>query len=982
MLKKIVSFLLHTSTSLHIPSIFLIILSGYQGGNCQIRPMGNPNIHSYSKSTYGGGTQNWAIAQDERGVLYFGNNKGLLEFDGHKWNLLPLPNLTIVRSLFYQKEDKMYIGGQDELGFLDQKPNGEPFYQSLTSHIPDSCKSFADVWKIFSIKGAIFFCTSHYIFKWQSESMEIIKSAIPMDRFFAINEDLIIQDQNLNLKKLEEGNLIDFLSDNSLVRFALTAVLPMEKGELLIVSAEKGLFKLTSKTISPFNCPANSFLSKNRTYTGIKLNNNRFAIGSPQNGFVIIDKNGQIVLHLNRGNGLQNNTILSIFQDNHENLWLALDNGIDYVGISSPHYLLHRDVGLKGTCYTSTVFEDKLYVGTNQGLFVKTLLKTNSLENASSFNQIENTAGQVWSLNRLNKYLLLGHHEGLFWIRDDQSIPIPSPNGVWKILQLRETENHFLVGTYEGLYLYKFEKTSRSPFQLIKKLKGFEESARVIEQDSEGNIWISHAYKGLYRIRLSRNFQEIESIHFYANSNGLPTQLSINVAKLRGEVVFTAPEGVFEYLTQTDSFQLHPEFSKVFSPSDPIRRLLQDENDDIWFATDQSFGLIRIIENGLLNDLEKKYFNFFQPQLVDGFEHVFAFDPSNIFISTTKGLVHLNPLQKEKKLSLFKPFIRSFSVSTSSKQLMGRGSAGLSLSKKLRLRNNENHLRIYFAAPYYRQLEHIKYRHRLIGFNTEWSEWNQQQTKEYTNLEPGDYLFEVEAQNGYGEKSQKTTLSFSILPPWYATSIAKLSFSALGGFLLFGAIWLNRRKNKKEKLALISQKEEEIRQKEEVFKTEAKKSSEMISRLNEEKLEAAIQHKNSELASATMHLVQKGEILIKLKNELNKLLPSLEGQHQSKVKSLIKTIDQDVRLDDDWDKFKIYFDQVYENFFKRLQESYPSLTPKDQKLCAYLRMNLSTKEIAPLLNISVRGVEISRYRLRKKLDIDSNTNLVDFILKI
>ena len=140
--------------------------------------------------------------------------------------------------------------------------------------------------------------------------------------------------------------------------------------------------------------------------------------------------------------------------------------------------------------------------------------------------------------------------------------------------------------------------------------------------------------------------------------------------------------------------------------------------------------------------------------------------------------------------------------------------------------------------------------------------------------------------------------------------------------------------------------------------------------------------KHQQLASATMHLVQKGEILVKIKQELDKVQKTVPQENRRKVQQLIRMIDEDIRLDNNWEQFEVHFDQVHENFLKNLRERFTNLTPKDQKLCAYLRMNLSTKEIAPLMNISVRGVEIARYRLRKKLQLDTDINLVDFFMKI
>jgi DNA-binding CsgD family transcriptional regulator len=183
-------------------------------------------------------------------------------------------------------------------------------------------------------------------------------------------------------------------------------------------------------------------------------------------------------------------------------------------------------------------------------------------------------------------------------------------------------------------------------------------------------------------------------------------------------------------------------------------------------------------------------------------------------------------------------------------------------------------------------------------------------------------------------------------------------------FLLLGVTYrFQKRKYEKEKYAL------------------RKKSAEEIMHLRNEKLQSEISHKNKELATSTMHLIHKGEMLIGLKKELE-LIKKDKSNNLKIVDQLIKKIDQDIAQDGEWEQFEIHFDQVHENFLKKLRQNFPELTPKDLKLCAYLRMNLASKEIAPLLNISIRGVEISRYRLRKKLRLDHDKNLVDFMMNL
>ena len=130
-----------------------------------------------------------------------------------------------------------------------------------------------------------------------------------------------------------------------------------------------------------------------------------------------------------------------------------------------------------------------------------------------------------------------------------------------------------------------------------------------------------------------------------------------------------------------------------------------------------------------------------------------------------------------------------------------------------------------------------------------------------------------------------------------------------------------------------------------------------------------------------MHIVSKNEFIGEIKQHLNGILKESANKTVSKdLNKIVKQIDQNIATDKDWEQFQIHFDRVHGDFSKRIRSAFPGLTPQEMKLCAYLRLNLSTKEIAQLMHISVRGVEISRYRLRKKLGLEREVNLLEFIL--
>ena len=143
-----------------------------------------------------------------------------------------------------------------------------------------------------------------------------------------------------------------------------------------------------------------------------------------------------------------------------------------------------------------------------------------------------------------------------------------------------------------------------------------------------------------------------------------------------------------------------------------------------------------------------------------------------------------------------------------------------------------------------------------------------------------------------------------------------------------------------------------------------------------EKLQSDIEGKNRELAISTMSLIKKNEFLNKIKDELKKVNES------KNLSPVIDIIDKNLNNTDDWKLFQEAFNNADKDFLKKIKGMHPSLTPNDLRLCAYLRLNLSSKEIAPLLNISPRSVEVKRYRLRKKMNLPHESSLTNHIIEL
>ena len=958
----------------------VLIIGGLQAQN---NNLGIPFIRHYNKKTYKAGTQTWEIQQDKQGILYFANNDGLLTFNSRKWRLHPLPNRTIVRSLAIAEDGKIYVGGQDEMGYFFPDERGILMYHSLKEKIPLAHRGFEDVWDIVvSEKEGLFFRTSSKIFHLQGEDMQMYSTGNYLDFLGAVGDAIFIHDREQGLMNFKNGRLVQATDGTELKGVIVTAVLPFEGESKLFTTLKEGLFLFSENGLTRWKTANNDFLKRSRIYSAAKLKDGNFALATSTNGLVIVDRKGQVRHHLNKSTGLQNNNVLSVFTDRSNNLWLGLDNGIDYLRTNSPFTILYPDGEQEGTAYSVQIHDEKIYFGTSHGVYYtdwKSYYDPFAFEK-EGFKMVKNTTGQVWSLQVVGNELLLGHHEGAFRIEGNQAIQISDKNGIWLFLEL--PEQPLLAGYYEGLILFE-EKQGN--WQFSQELKDLEESCRIMATDEDGTIWVAHPYRGIYKVLLNDEKTGIKKAQFYDSNAGLPSNLFNHVFKIGDGVVFAGEKGIYQYKEETDNFEPYTAYNELFGSQSQVRRLVEDKDENIWYVTNEEVGLLELKDRGLEKEVQKRSFPELKGKLVGGFENIYPYDENNVFFGAEKGFIHFNPSKKTYGDSLVQVIVDEIYLLGEKDSLVFGGyfvesnqiSKQQSIDNIPIFPNHVNAFHFHCSATCYEDVERVYYQYLLEGLDTEWSEETAKTDKEYTNLGAGKYTFKVKARNELGGKSEITAFSFEISPPWYATKTAYAIYVVSILALLGSLILIPRRQHKKETELLLS---EQKRQEEEHQKI-VEESQRTILDLQNEKLQAEIGHQEQKLATVALHLVQKNEILTTVRKELNKLSKTTsEANTKKEIKQLIRLFEEDARLDEDWNQFAFHFDQVHSNFLKRLRETYPQLSPKDHKLCAYLRMNLSTKEIAPLMNISVRGVEVGRYRLRKKLALDTEVNLVEFML--
>jgi ligand-binding sensor domain-containing protein/DNA-binding CsgD family transcriptional regulator len=945
--------------------------------------IGVPYIHNYPKKEYKAGTQNWSISQDEKGFMYFANNNGLLLFDGVNWQLNRMPNSSMVRSVYVAKDGQICVGAYNDLGKMEIRSSGKMEFKSLKKYIPKDFYNFDDIWNIVTFKDQIVYQSYNCAFLFKNDStVSIIKAPLRFQSSFLVNGRLYFNDIGKGLMEYADNRLTTLKGCESIIGEEIWSILTSNGGhDLMIFTLNKGIYIYDGSELKEWAVPVNNQFKQAQIFSATIIQDKYYAVGTVQDGVIIIDEKGNIIQHINRQKGLQNNTILKTFADRAGNLWLGLDNGIDYVNINSPITFLQESDGI-GAGYTTLIYDGKIYLGTNQGLFVKDWESGKPNDN---FRLIPGTNGQVWYLGVHDNILLCGHNNGTYIIEGEKARQISKIPGAWKFHILKRFPRLLIGGTYSGLVLYKKQNNS---WVYSGPIKGFNESFRVFEEDENGDVWMSHGFKGIYKITIGSTLDSIRSSRFYTKNDGLPTNYNLNVFKIKGKVIVTSNVGFYEYNPKNDRFERSTYFDQLLSPLRDVSYLKEDKSGNIWYIAwvmgKATTGVFRIQEDQSYKQVSAP-FGLLTGRFISGFESIYSYSEDHIFFGTEEGFAHYSPFINFDHNQEFSAFIdRATAVYIDSTFFYGNKlNETVTDPYQYSFPFKNNTFRFSYTSPSYENQENIEYSFKLSESGDKWSDWNVTPFTEYANLPPGDYIFTVKARNQMGIESQPDSLAFQIRPPWYKTNVAYFIYTLAILFLILLGVWfvfkridISKRKERLKHLRSYRQKEQEyIRQ--------ALISEKKIINLKNEKLKIEMIHRDKELANQTMDLIGKNKFLVKIKEELEKLKKSSSDESlKDKITSLIAKIDKEIDHKKQWEIFETAFDEVHEDFLGRLKTQYPNLTPKELRLCAYLRMNISTKEIAPLMNISIRGVEICRYRVRKKLNIDRDQNLTSMIINL
>jgi len=911
-----------------------------------------PPIAHYLPENYGAEAQNWSISQASNKFIYVANTIGLLEFNGSHWNVYPTPNKTAMRSV-NAVNDRIYTGCYMNFGFWKKNDLGTLEYTSLSDPIKEKLIEDEEFWHIVHQENWVLFQSLHsiYIYNIDTKKTNIISSETGILGIFNVSGAIYYQDKNQGIFKIEKGKA-KLLTKFSPIKNDKVIHIANTNDGVLILTSLHGFYKYSDKVIKKWKTPVDSLLKKSKIYSSIQLKDKSFIIGTIAKGIIHISEKGDLIYQIDQSKGLNNNTILSIFEDVENNIWLGLDNGINCININSPIRLFNNDKGTIGTVYVSSVFKNFLYLGTNQGVFYK------KIDKKEQFKFVEGTNGQVWSLFVYDDKLFCGHDSGTFLIHNNTSELISPVSGGWNFKTIQEFPQYLMQGTYTGLYL--LEKKNKT-WKLKQKIKGIDYSSRYLEI-SKNTVWINHEHKGLFKANINEQLTELQEV---TNDFLIERGLNSSITKYKENIIYSNQQQLTFYDKKNKTFVEENPINKVLDGKNyKIGKLIKDNTDGLWGFSKENISHIRQSQfSGELKIIKIPIPRFLRKETV-GFENVAHIYDTKYLLGRTNGYMTLD-------LSEINPKAYTILLDKISIKSKDTSFKAISLSQKSpQFKYKLNTIAFSYTIPEYNKYVISKFQYKLDGFYNNWSNWTTDSKVIFENLPFGEYTFMVRSKTGNTLSKNILEYKFRIDRPWYFTKLAIAIYILSFLILLLLVHDLYKRYYTKQKLKLVTENKKQ-------FALKELENEREIMKLNNEKLIQDLESKNRELATSTMSIIKKNEILNTIKKELKKF--TLEDGN---FKNVEKIIDKHLNNKDDWKHFEEAFNNVDKNFLKKLKSKHSKLTPHDLRFCAYLRLNLSSKEIAPLLNISVRSVEIKRYRLRKKLSLEHKQSLVSYILEI
>ncbi|UZR97986.1 ligand-binding sensor domain-containing protein [Chondrinema litorale] len=480
----------------------------------------------------------------------------------------------------------------------------------------------------------------------------------------------------------------------------------------------------------------------------------------------------------------------------------------------------------------------------------------------------------------------------------------------------------------------------------------------------------------------------INDIGFLGDKMYLATNKGLYFTKFNKDKKYSLGEHLTTQRVETDNFT-----------DVEAKAIAISQEGIIWLAN--NYGLIRLEKDNTVTFYDRT--QGLPSKIIKERSLVFDYT-QKLWIGTEKGLSFIAKPDFLSRQTI-KPLLQNAGINNIMQSISGFAE---NETAKFSLPYNGS-LELNFFTPNY-PTSQLVYQYSLVGNDTAITTQSNQNLYSIYNLEPGEYELSVKAKKEAGYYwSDALIITVIIESAWYTRWwVITLAILFLGVLAVWFNRWSNRQViNQKTRLeSIVSERTEELnQQKNELIDKQQKiidQKDELLAKNNslyetqhalthaelkfreskEKQLEDELEYRNKQLTSHTLNILQKSELLEELAKKIEVLIDDAKGDPFEELKKIKKYIDNSLHLEKDWEDFKLYFEQVHTNFYSKLSISHPNLTSNELRHCALIRLNLSLTECASILGISTESVKISRFRLRKKLELQNNQSLTEFIMAI
>jgi diguanylate cyclase (GGDEF)-like protein len=820
--------------------IFGTILPG------QVQNLGAPIISNYETEQYKASGQNWTVVQDRRGVMYFGNTGGILEFDGLRWQLLPTPENTPCRALASGSDDTIYYGATGDFGYLAVSPTGKVAAVSLKKTIPETERTFNDVWQVESCTDGIYFLTRTRIFRFHNGTITVLPGKFAASQACVLNGTLFYADIEKGLCLVDGDTVVPIPQLAGVYNGKRITLAPFGRHTLLVgrLSGDFRLINLlalweeTSQRyhtnrpapndmIQNFPTELDALLNDSSAYMYklVPLGPDAFAISTIKAGIITFDRAGKIIRAFNKAGGLLDTTVGGIMMDRVGNLWAATNSGISHIELSVPQAQLGARNGIDGFSLSAQFHKGRLYVGTFQNLLVQAPYRYTLKDGLPNYRVVKNSPSEVWQFLEIEGDLIAASANGLFQIRNEEAIKINDPTSftATSLATSKRWPGHIFVGLLGGMNVFK-KKTGPSPkgstpWVFFGKMPGINSHIRDITEDVNGDLWAGTDVYGLLHIHFTGAYPTETAIHRFGPEQGLPGLLDLRAVSQGSTIFVVSPKGLFRTTIpvgaapapETIRFTPDTTLGKSFlNPPVALKNMIFDQGGSAFFSTLDGVSWAIPEKDGQYRMESRPFQGIPAPD-----NRIYLHHDGSLWLPG-KALFRVDPKAQKDYSQTFNILIRKVTAKSARIIFAGtHGSPGSAFEQQRtvfasnqnladvpELPYRENALSFEFSATFYEKPGTSQFQYLLEGFDKEWSEWSGEAKKEYTNLPEGNYGFRVRAKNVYGTLGHEAVYSFRILPPWYRTIWAYILWIIGSLSALFGIIYLYTLKLRRQKAHL------------------------------------------------------------------------------------------------------------------------------------------------------------------------------------